>query len=228
MAKIEPFEKLTERYDRWFEEHAGVYAAELQALRSLLPTSFSRGIEIGVGSGRFAAPLGIDRGVEPSEKMAALARQRGIDVVAGVAESLPLPDASFDLALMVTTICFVDDPLRSLQEMWRILRPGGCCLLGFIDKDTPLGRHYLEHRAESDFYRNARFFAADEVLALLRQAGFSGCHTVQTLFGRDLGELQGDFEPGHGRGAFVAVRCRKGGQSTGNRAAGKEDVSWPG
>ena len=53
------FERFAEEYDRWFEEHRAEYHAELARVRRLLPCPDSRAIEVGVGSGRFAAPLGI-------------------------------------------------------------------------------------------------------------------------------------------------------------------------
>src|SRR3989339_1105398 len=83
-----PFEDLVERYDSWFDRHASFYQAELDAVQSLLPVSFRDAVEVGVGTGRFAGPLGIRMGVEPSHPMAAVARQRGIAVVEGCAESL--------------------------------------------------------------------------------------------------------------------------------------------
>ena len=49
MQNIELFEKLTELYDDWFEEHSGVYAEELKAIRELLP-DFQKGVELGVGT----------------------------------------------------------------------------------------------------------------------------------------------------------------------------------
>ena len=55
MPGAEVFNQYAERYDSWFERDPGLYAAELQALRALLPES-KRGIEVGVGSGRFARP----------------------------------------------------------------------------------------------------------------------------------------------------------------------------
>jgi SAM-dependent methyltransferase len=50
------------------------------------------GVEIGVGTGLFAVPLGILIGVEPSPRMAELARYRGIEVLENVAEELPFAD----------------------------------------------------------------------------------------------------------------------------------------
>lgn len=208
MPNIEPFESLTEHYDRWFEEHSGVYAEELKAIEALLPP-FENGIEIGVGTGRFAAPLGIRTGLEPSKKMAQIARGRGIEIIEGTAEAMPIPPESHDLVLMVTTICFVDDAEKALSETFRILTPGGSVIIGFVDKETPLGRHYQAHQSESRFYRTARFFSAREVEALLKKSGFVNCRARQTLFGETLATMRGGIKDGYGEGAFVAMRCEK-------------------
>jgi len=77
------FERFAEEYDRWFEEHRAEYHAELARVRRLLPRPDSRAVEVGVGSGRFAAPLGITLGLEPSPALARMARGRGIEVIRG-------------------------------------------------------------------------------------------------------------------------------------------------
>ncbi len=109
MLRTAPFDTHSSRYEAWFDNHAAAYVSELLALRAFLPWT-GVGIEIGVGSGRFAAPLGIRFGIDPSPRMLALAAARGIEVVGGVAEALPFAPGSFDHALVVTTICFVDSP----------------------------------------------------------------------------------------------------------------------
>ena len=116
MAKTRPFDEHPGRYERWFEDNWYVYRSELKAIESVFPAS-GRGVEIGIGSGRFAEPLGITEGVEPSQSMRRLAAGRGLAVTDGVAEALPLEDGSYDFALMVTTICFVDDPRAAFGEM---------------------------------------------------------------------------------------------------------------
>jgi SAM-dependent methyltransferase len=138
------------RYEAWFERHEAAYLSELLALRALVPWS-GLGLEIGVGSGRFAAPLGIRVGVDPSPRMLALAPARGIAVVQGVAEVLPFAPASFDHALVATTICFVDSPAYMLAEAHRVLRPGGTLVIGFVDRQSPIGQDYLAHQAENVF-----------------------------------------------------------------------------
>jgi ubiquinone/menaquinone biosynthesis C-methylase UbiE len=81
----------------------------LAAVQSSIPGSGS-GVEIGVGTGRFAASLGIPIGVEPAPRMAELARHRGIEVLEGVAKSkLPFADGSFDFAVLVTVVGYDND-----------------------------------------------------------------------------------------------------------------------
>jgi hypothetical protein len=58
MAKIEPFEEHAQQYEDWFERNRFAYESELRAVKTLLPEG-GNGMEVGVGSGRFAAPLGI-------------------------------------------------------------------------------------------------------------------------------------------------------------------------
>jgi SAM-dependent methyltransferase len=204
------FETEAERYDRWFDRHPAAYESELEAVRAAVPLTRGRSLEIGAGTGRFALPLRITDGVEPAAAMRRIAENRGVHVADGVAEALPFDDESFDCALMVTTICFVDNPRRSCREAWRVLRPGGRFVVGFVDLNSPLGRTYETRRDQSAFYRDARFFAAVEVEKLLRAAGFENLQCRQTLF-RHPDDITSPEPvlPGHGRGGFVVVAGRK-------------------
>ena len=167
-------------------------------------------MEIGVGTGRFAAPLGIKQGVEPSAKMREIAKQRGIDAIDGEAEKLPFDDSRFDCLLMVTTICFLDDVFESLKEAYRVIRPGGWIIIGFIDRNSPIGKQYLRHKNESVFYKPATFYSSAEVASLLERAGFTDLHFSQTIF-HGLTGIK-DLEPvkeGCGEGSFVVVKAKK-------------------
>lgn len=208
MIKNSVFKTHALEYDQWFVEHDAIYEAELKALKSLCPTG-KKGLEIGVGTGRFAAPLNVSFGLEPSAPMAALARQRGVTVVEGVAENLPFEEGSFDFALMVTTICFVNDPLKSLREAWRILKSEGALILAFVDKDSPLGKKYQARQSQSVFYRDATFFSTPEIISLLKQAGFSVESIKQTLFSKGNILDTSLMEDGYGKGSFIAIRALK-------------------
>ncbi|MDZ7623702.1 MAG: hypothetical protein U5J96_04540 [Ignavibacteriaceae bacterium] len=68
MPRTEPFDKHAVEYEKWFNEHKYVYESEVEAVRHFIPAG-KRGIEIGIGTGRFAIPFGIKEGIEPSGVM---------------------------------------------------------------------------------------------------------------------------------------------------------------
>jgi SAM-dependent methyltransferase len=203
MPRTEPFEKQSDRYDAWFEKNRDVYHAEIEAIRQMIPFPEAWGVEVGVGSGKFAGPLGIKIGVEPAESMAAKAEKLGIHVFRDVAEELPFSDAEFDFVLMVTTICFVEDILQSFREAFRVLKPRGCIIVGFVDKESELGKQYLDRRDSSVFYKEAIFFSSREVSDYIINAGFGDLTFRQALIP---GESQGMIRDGFGKGAFVVIR----------------------
>jgi hypothetical protein len=71
------FDEYAGDYDRWFDEQSSVYQAQLRLLRTAVP-AHGRGLEVGVGSGRFAVPLGIHCGIDPSRGLASMAQRRGV------------------------------------------------------------------------------------------------------------------------------------------------------
>jgi len=203
------FDTHVQQYEEWFGNNPFAYVSELHALQELLPPN-GNGIEIGVGTGRFAVPLGIQKGVEPSTAMAELALKKGLDVVIGVAENLAFPDAKFDYALMVTTVCFLDDLDMAFHEAYRILKPYGTFVIGFVDKNSPIGRSYEQRKDESLFYRDATFYSVDDLVLHLKTAGFTSFRFCQTLFG-PVEEMRepSPVKKGYGEGSFVVIEANK-------------------
>jgi SAM-dependent methyltransferase len=208
MAKTGAFDTQVDRYEGWFEKNSLAYESQLEAVRSILPTG--SGIEVGVGTGRFAVPLGIKLGVDPSESMRAAARRKGVDVVPGVAEDLPFPDESQDFVLMVTVICFFDDVPEAFKEAHRVLKPGGSLVVAFIDRDTPIGRVYDDRKHDSAFYQEATFYSAGEVRVMLEEADFTSLSFIQTIFKdpREMAELE-PVKEGTGEGVFAIAKALK-------------------
>ena len=201
------FDRYYNKYDAWYEKNKFAYLSELAVLKKLVPIN-KKGLEIGVGTGRFAAPLGISIGVDPSHRMLDIARERGVNVRWGSGEDLQFLDNTFDYILIMITICFVKDPLRVLQEARRVLKNEGQLLMGIIDKNSFLGKFYRQKK--SIFYHKAHFFSVEELTQLLKKAGFNKFSYCQTLF--ELPERIKDIEKplrGFGKGGFVLIKARK-------------------
>lgn len=107
--------------------------------------------------------------VDASAKVVGAARsrlqaQRNVEVRLGDMHALDLPDAGFDLVLMLHALTYSAQPARALTEAARVLRPGGQLLL------TTLARH--EHRAAVVPYGHVNLgFRREDLLGHARQAG---------------------------------------------------------
>lgn len=179
------FGPVAEDYDRWYDSAEGeaVLTAEIASLRMAAPSIEGRWIEIGVGTGRFAAALGVASGVDPSPSMLIIAARRGIKTVVGTGEHLPCESRSLDGLLMVATLCFAEDAARVLRECYRVLRPRGTLLVGHIPADGPWGQSYLK-KAETGhpLYSRAQFTTVNELIRLASMAGFTLQAAASTLF----------------------------------------------
>jgi SAM-dependent methyltransferase len=209
MSQVDVFDRHVDRYEKWFDRHPAAFRSELDAIKAMVPR-YGPHLEVGVGSGRFAAPLGVAYGVDPSGKMLALARTRGVRVACAVAEALPFRSGTFRTVLMVTTVCFLDDEAMAMSEMRRVLLPEGRAVLAFVDADSPLGLRYEDRKPRNVFYRGARFVGAAEVGEMLHAAGFHELRYAQTLRGDpDALSSPESTTPGHGEGGFVVVSARR-------------------
>jgi hypothetical protein len=83
-------------------------------------------------------------------------------------------------------------------------------VIGFIDRNSPIGQDYLAHQHESVFYRDASFYSAAEVEDLLRAAGFHIEGWGQTLSQPLAGITHIEaLRPGRGTGAFLVVAATR-------------------
>lgn len=167
-----PFDSLVDRYENWFVENKILFESEVLALKQAVPSG-KNGLEIGIGTGIFAEQLGIKYGVDPSEKMLEVARGRNLDVQVGVAENLPYDDASFDFAVFITSICFIDNPKKAVEEARRVINENGEIIFAIIDKGTAFGQFLEKNKEKSEFYKFARFHTVDDIIELLEENGFT-------------------------------------------------------
>ena len=149
-----------------------------QALALLELKQGDRVLDVGCGHGRTveraAVMVGDDGlvvGIDASEEMLRMATRRckrlieagRLRLALADSASMPYPDESFDKIVTVHTLYFWDDPQRHLGELYRVLRPGGCLVVGFHPKGATATTSFPE-----SVYS---FYDVEEVEALLRQVG---------------------------------------------------------
>jgi ubiquinone/menaquinone biosynthesis C-methylase UbiE len=211
------FSEQAGQYDEWYDSPKGkaLFAAEVECLKPLMALFPRPWLEVGVGTGRFAAALAIEHGIDPSHAALEIAKRRGVRTVIGSGESVPFPDAGFGCVLMAFALCFVQDPPAVLREVRRVLRPDGGLALGLLLRGTPWADWYARRGAEGHaIYRAARFHSQDEVLSLLGANGFRVVRWRSTLFQKPGLETYSEetakegFAPDAGFAAVAAARAK--------------------
>ena len=113
----------------------------LEERSQVVPLASGRVLEIGIGTGLNLSFYDADKvstivGVDPAAQMQGLARQRAaaidipVEMIALELGQIQAADASFDSIVCTFTLCTIPDPLAALQEMRRVLKPGGQFLFG--------------------------------------------------------------------------------------------------
>ncbi|MGE3845191.1 MAG: class I SAM-dependent methyltransferase [Vicinamibacterales bacterium] len=134
--------RLPDAYRRWRVSRLGQITDRLEEeliLELIGPPAGLRILDVGCGDAALAVTLaqrgahvtGVD--VDPSMLAAGRARAAsGVapDLMQGDIRAQPFADDSFDLALAVTVLCFVDDAAPAVREMTRVVRPGGRLVIG--------------------------------------------------------------------------------------------------
>ena len=175
---------VAERYGAGWKQAS---AADLPWLvAAVQPAPTDRALDVGTGGGHAALALApavasVDA-IDPTPEMLAvagrLAAQRGITNVAftrAAADTLPFPDASFDLAITRFSVHHWPLPGPAFRELRRVMRPGG--RLGIVDQLAPEDGPLDSFLNAVELLRDpshARSLRASEWLAVLAAAGFAG------------------------------------------------------
>ena len=148
------------RYDAWYHTSRGRWISdcEFTLMRQLLNADAGDSLlDVGCGTGHFSRRfdrLGLSvTGIDPDPKTLDFARQEGGEVayLQGSALELPFSDDSFDDTVAITSLCFIDDPVLALQEIWRVTR--GTCVIGMLNERSLLYREKHTHGS----YRQAHW-----------------------------------------------------------------------
>ena len=146
-------------------------------------------LDVGCGGGRTirkhaaAAPDGLVYGVDNATGSVAASRaenresiEKGrVEIKQASVSQLPFPDAQFDLVSAVETIYYWPDPARDLQEILRVLKPGGRVI---VICETYKGGRWNFYKGPAMKLLRASNFSIDEYKELLTSAGYIDVQVV--------------------------------------------------
>jgi SAM-dependent methyltransferase len=161
-------------YEAWYHTARGDWIAEREfarLMRMLQPAPGARLLDVGCGTGHFSrrfAGAGLHvTGLDPDDAMLAFARKQNgaVDYLCGDARALPFTDRSFDHCAAITSLCFIDDPVRALKEMLRVASRS--IVLGLLNRHSRLYRQKYGRGG----YQGARWDSADDVRRWVNEGG---------------------------------------------------------
>ncbi len=164
-------------YEQWFKNPHNKFIADFEGrlmLNMLKPMSGDSILDIGCGTGRNLL-LFIEKGLhttglDPSPYMLDIASKNvnnRSDLHRGLAEDLPFDDNSFNYASLITTLEFVEDPKKALEEACRVAKDR--LFIGALNRYAIKG---IQRRIKGIFfstvYNHAQFFSVWELKQVIR------------------------------------------------------------
>ena len=212
-------------YDSWYETDEGHRhdTAQKQAVLALLSKHVIGGrclLDAGCGTGHwslFFAQQGYEvTGIDISPEMIAAAQARkALRCRFDVADAMRLPflDKSFDVVSAMAMLEFVSDACHVCAEMMRCLKPGGCLILGTLNRLAEVNQQRVAEQAEP--YVSAQMFAPEELHKLLMLFGNVTIRVTMEEKGVQRQTSDGPAPVKHGlndrneSGAFIVARVVK-------------------
>lgn len=204
-------------YDHWYETPRGHWIGQRETgllLQHLQARPGESLLDVGCGTGFFTRTLaasvdGPVHGVDINAEWLKYARQRdtgNTHYALADARALPYPDASFDLVVSITALCFIEDEMQAMREMLRVARRR--VVIGLLNRHSLL---WLDkgRNGGSGAYRGAHWHTVRAAKALLRQQAVQGVQAytaIQVPSGGLMARVVEHIVPASfGLGAFILV-----------------------
>lgn len=154
---------------------------------NILMQRFPKGgrvLDVGCGYGFFLSQMNAKEwqifGIDVSPTAVSYAKGHGLNVTLGTLEDIKYEDDSFDAVTLFYVLEHLPDPLNTLMEIRRILKPDGLLVLR-IPHTTPIVRILSFLGIKNNLYDppfHLNDFSPKTIKAILKKAGFNKVHTV--------------------------------------------------
>lgn len=224
------FNQYASEYDAWFLENENVLYSEVKLVAHFLENA-GNVFSVGCGSGLFETILdkefsiSIKNGIEPSEGMASIAKERGLHVEITTAEEMVLENEKYDTLLFNGTPSYITNLQKAFDKSYKALRPGGKIVVIDVPKESSYGVLYNLAKAvgtwehpllEGIHPRNpypielvkvANWRTTAQKVEMLKKSGFDNLRFAQTLTKHPLHSNLVAEEPieGFDCGDYVAI-----------------------
>jgi ubiquinone/menaquinone biosynthesis C-methylase UbiE len=185
----------------WYDRHVLPYLIDIacgikpvrRQRRKVVPLARGRVLEVGIGTGlnlEHYDKAQIDQvvGLDPAMQMHRLARKRvarsgvPVELVGLSAEQIPFDPGTFDTVVCTYSLCTIPDPIAALQEMRRVLKPGGTLIFCEHGKAPDASVRRWQDRLTPAWSRiSGGCHLNRDIPALLAQAGFR-CDDLETMY----------------------------------------------
>ena len=164
-------------YQQWVEDSRNRFAVEQEnrlLLDMLQPLRGETVLEIGCGTGLTLVPL-VERslgvtGIDPSPYMLDIAIKQvenRAELYRGFAEELPFDDNSFNHACFMTSLEFVNDPVKAVEEACRVAKDR--VFIGILNRFAIRGIHLrVAGIFSQSIFNRAKFFGIWELKRMIR------------------------------------------------------------
>ena len=193
--KEQIFDDWPERYDNWFKTPIGSLIKKFEVdltMDMLKPSSGQYILDAGCGTGIFteyfldagAKIKGLDLSEPMLLKAAEKFKDRNFSCLPGDITKLPFEDEIFDKAISVTSIEFIEEGKKAVDELFRVVKRGGFVLVATLNSLSPWAARRTEQGKKGHpIFKSAIFRSPEEMLALANSV--SGEYRTCIHFSKD-------------------------------------------
>jgi len=171
------FDFVAESYDEYYQSNFGkkIDFVEKRLVKTYLDKiPNKKALEIGCGTGHWTQFFSENNfemiGIDISEKMIEQAKRKNIpnaNFFVQNCENLNFPTENLENVFAITSLEFLENKEKAIEEIYRVLKPEGYFLIGCLNIHSYLGKI----RNENEIFKNADFFDAKSLDLILKKFG---------------------------------------------------------